>query len=87
MPTPSIYSQPSSNLQSPPSNQTSTSSSISYTKTSYHNASNIILRTPTAQPNSAPSASQQQSNASLQATLPAPSVTSSHPTSSHTTMQ
>jgi hypothetical protein len=89
-------SRPSSNPQSPPSNQISTSSSISYTKTSYHNASNVILltstysvstKTPTTQPNSTPSASQQQSDVSLQATSPAPSVTSSHPTSSHPTMQ
>ncbi len=73
-----IYSQPLSNPQSPPSNQTSTSSSISFTKTNYQNASNVILltstysvstRTPTTQPNSAPSASQQQSDASLQATM------------------
>jgi hypothetical protein len=67
-----------------------------YTKNNYHNASNVILltstysvstRTPTTQPNSAPLASQQQSDSSLQATSPAPSMTSSHPTSSHTTMQ
>jgi hypothetical protein len=59
-------------------------------------ASNVILltstysvstKTPMTQPNSTPSASQQQSDVSLQATSPAPSVTSSHPTSSHPTMQ
>jgi len=62
-----------------------------YTKTSSHNASSFILltyiysvstKTPKIPLNSAPSAFQQQSSTSLQATLPTLSVTSSHPTSS-----
>ena len=67
-----------------------------YTKTSSHNASSVNLltsiysvstKTPKIPLNSTPSAFQQQSGASLQATLPTLSVTSSHPTSSHSTMQ
>ena len=67
-----------------------------YTKTSSHNASSVILltsiysvstKTPKIPLNSAAAAFQQQSGASLQAALPKLSVTSSHPTSSHSTMQ